>query len=109
MSQGNALAFIARVNKDSNLQAKLRPLAADDITGLLKIAAETGLEFTAEDYLVAIQARSIAPASDLSDDDLEEIAGGIGSATGGAGAGKSFQLLGIAITSTCTGGGGQKF
>ena|SRR5258708_9583451 len=101
MSQENALTFIRQVNQDAGLQAKLRPLAANDMTSLLKVAAETGFDFSADDYLAAMQAQSIVPTSELSDDDLNLIAGG-GSASGGGGAGKVMPQLGIAVTGACT-------
>src|SRR5258708_5656114 len=101
MSQENVLSFIHKVSEDPGLLAKLRPLTEDDMTGLLKVAAEAGFDFNAEDYVVAMQAQSIAPASDLSDNDLDVIAGGIGSATGGAGTGKAAQQHGFAATVFC--------
>ncbi len=78
MSQEMVLAFATKVNQDPALQAKLRPLAEDDMTGLLKVAAEAGFDFNAEDYMAFMQARSTAPASDsdLNDNDLDLIAGG---------------------------------
>ncbi len=98
MSQENALTFIHTVQQNSGLQAKLRPLAVDDLTGLLKVAAEAGFDFNAEDYVVAMQAQSIASASDLSDNDLDVIAGGgIASATGGAAASISLHNVGILV------------
>jgi len=111
MSQENALTFIHTVQQNSGLQAKLRPLAVDDLTGLLKVAAEAGFDFNAEDYVVAMQAQSIASASDLSDNDLDVIAGGgIASATGGAAASISLHNVGILVTITCNpSGGGPKY
>src|SRR5260221_7224877 len=111
MSQENALTFIHTVQQNSGLQAKLRPLAVDDLTGLLKVAAEAGFDFNAEDYVVAMQAQSIASASDLSDNDLDVIAGGgIASATGGAAASKSLHNVGILVTITCNPSGrGPKY
>src|SRR5260221_14297846 len=78
MSQEMVLAFITTVKQDSGLLAKLRPLAADDMTGLLRVAAEAGFDFSAEDYMVAMEAQSIAPANDLNDNDLDVIAIGGG-------------------------------
>src|SRR5260221_14613303 len=102
MSQENALTFIHTVQQNSGLQAKLCPRAVDDLTGLLKVAAEAGFDFNAEDYVVAMQAQSIASASDLSDNDLDVIAGGgIASATGGAAASISLHNVGILVTITC--------
>ena len=103
MSQENVLRFIRKVSEDPGLLAKLSPLAEDDMTGLLKVAAEAGFDFSAEDYMVAMQAQSIVPASDLSDNDLDVIAGGgVGRATGGAGADKAAQRHGFAATVFCT-------
>ncbi|SRR5258708_2513154 len=101
MSQEMVLAFATKVKQDPALLAKLRPLAADDMTGLLRVASEAGFDFNAEDYMAFMQAQSIAPASDLSDNDLDVIAGGIGSATGGAGTGKAAQQHGFAATVFC--------
>src|SRR5258708_9933401 len=102
MSQENALNFVRKVREDPGLLAKLRPLTEDDMTGLLKVAAEAGFDFNAEDYRVAMQANSIAPASDLSDYDLDVIAGGgIASATGGAAASKSLHNEGVLPTVSC--------
>src|SRR5260221_5148769 len=111
MSQENVLNFVRKVPEDPGLLAKLRPLTEDDMTGLLKVAAEAGFDFNAEDYRVAMQANSIASASDLSDNDLDVIAGGgIASATGGAAASISLHNVGILVTITCNpSGGGPKY
>ena len=96
MSQENALAFIARVNEDSSLQAKLRPLAANDVNGLLNIAAEAGFAFDAKDLLAA-QSSKNAPENELAEADLNLIAGG------GIGQGSPLQTVarGIFATSAC--------
>src|SRR5258708_36654227 len=111
MSQENALNFVRKVREDPGLLAKLRPLTEDDMTGLLKVAAEAGFDFNAEDYRVAMQANSIEPGSDLSDNDLDVIAGGgIASATGGAAASISLHNVGLLVTSGCNpSGGGPKY
>src|SRR5258707_7685041 len=111
MSQENVLNCVRKVSEDPGLLAKLRPLTEDDMTGLLKVAADAGFDFNAEDYRVAMQANSIAPASDLSDNDLDVIAGGgIASATGGAVASISLHNVGILVTSGCNpSGGGPKY
>src|SRR5260221_8778446 len=102
MSQENVLNFVRKVSEDPGLLAKLRPLTEDDMTGLLKVAAEAGFDFNAEDYRVAMQANSIAPESDLSDNDLDVIAGGvIASATGGAAASIALHNGGLLATIGC--------
>ncbi len=106
MSQENALTFIHTVQQNSGLQAKLRPLAVDDLTGLLKVAANAGFAFDAKDYLEASQTLMSTSESTLTDDDLDLIAGGeIGSASAGAGSGKVLQQFRIAVTGTCTAAG----
>src|SRR5258708_38841374 len=103
MSQETALTFIHTVQQNSGLQAKLRSLAVDDLTGLLKVAADAGLAFDAKDYVEASQTLTQSPESTLTDDDLDLIAGGdIGSASAGAGSGKVLQQFRIAVTGTCT-------
>ncbi len=102
MSQEMVLAFVTKVRQDPALLAKLRPLAADDMTGLLRVAAEAGFDFSAEDYMVAMEAQSIAPANDLSDNDLDVMAGGgVGRATGGAGPDKAAKRFGFTDTVFC--------
>src|SRR5258708_987703 len=111
MSQENALTFIHTVQQNSGLQAKLRPLAVDDLTGLLKVAANAGFAFDAKDYLEASQTLMSTSESTLTDDDLDLIAGGgIGSATGGAAASISLHNVGLLVTSGCNpSGGGPKY
>src|SRR5258707_2714326 len=102
MSQEMVLAFATKVNQDPALQAKLRPLAEDDMTGLLKVAAEAGFDFNAEDYMAFMQAQSIAPASDLNDNDLDVIAGGgVRHDTGAGGACKAALRFRLAATGHC--------
>jgi len=78
MSQEIALNFIHMVYQDPGLQAKVRPLANDDVDGLLKIAANAGFDFTVDDFLAA-QVLADTPSDDIADDDLDVIAGGLGS------------------------------
>jgi|SRR5450631_3702926 predicted ribosomally synthesized peptide with nif11-like leader len=75
MSQENALTFIRKVYQDPSLQAKVRPLANNDMDALLKIAVGAGFDFTVDDFLAA-QVSANTPGDDIADDDLDVIAGG---------------------------------
>ena len=70
MSQENMIAFIAKVQSDSDLLAKMK--AVTDADGAIAIAKSAGFEVTAGD-LIRQQARL---ASELSDEELENVAGG---------------------------------
>ena len=70
MSQENMIAFIAKVQSDSDLLAKMK--AVTDADGAIAIAKSAGFEITAGD-LIRQQARL---ASELSDEELENVAGG---------------------------------
>ena len=70
MSQENMIAFIAKVQSDIDLLAKMN--AVTDADGAIAIAKSAGFEITAGD-VIRQQARI---ASELSDDELENVAGG---------------------------------
>jgi predicted ribosomally synthesized peptide with nif11-like leader len=77
MSKQAAIEFLDKVSTDSTLQHKLSFLPRDNVNILLKIAAEEGYLFTAEDYYSA--EHDLADAADeLSDTELSSIAGGVG-------------------------------
>ncbi len=70
MSQENLNAFIAKVQSDSGLLEQMKNVT--DANGAIAIAKSAGFEITAGD-LIRQQARI---AAELSDDDLEGVAGG---------------------------------
>ena len=74
MSEEQLKAFLERVKGDTNLQEKLK--GASDADAALAIAKEAGFAMTAED----IQSMQSA-TTELSDDELEGVAGGICAAT----------------------------
>lgn len=86
MSVENVKAFFDKVEEDKGLQDKVKGLAekrkahdAETASGMVKIAAEAGLEFTAADLA---EARKSA-VGELSEDELRTVAGGaLGSACG---------------------------
>ena len=68
MSEEQLKAFLEKVKADTSLQEKLK--AAADSDAVLAIAKEAGFAITAEDI------QSIQSATDLSDEELEGVAGG---------------------------------
>jgi len=68
MSEEQLKAFLEKVKGDSSLQEKLK--AASDADAALAIAKEAGFAITAEDI------QSMQSATELSDDELEGVAGG---------------------------------
>ena len=68
MSEEQLKAFLEKVKGDSSLQEKLK--AASDADAALAIAKEAGFAITAEDI------QSMQSATDLSDAELERVAGG---------------------------------
>ena len=68
MSEEQLKAFLEQVKTDTSLQEKLK--AAADADAALAIAKEAGFAITAEDI------QSMQSATDLSDAELEGVAGG---------------------------------
>ena len=67
MSEEQLKAFIEKVKADTSLQEKLK--AAADADAVLAIAKEAGFMISADDL-------KIGPATELSDEELEDVAGG---------------------------------
>ena len=67
MSQGQLTAFIEKVKDNTSLKDKFKSAAAAD--SALAIAKEAGFTITAEDI------QSMQSAMDLSDNELEDVAG----------------------------------
>jgi predicted ribosomally synthesized peptide with nif11-like leader len=76
MTKEAANAFAERLRADEALQAKLA--GAADRAARLALAREEGFDLGAEDIGAVKQALSI---EELSDDDLEKVAGGLGVTT----------------------------
>ena len=77
MSQENINAFIAKVQSDSGLLEQMKNVSEAD--GPIAIAKSAGFEITAGD-LIRQQAKI---ASELSDDELEKVAGGTAAVVNG--------------------------
>ena len=68
MSEEQLMAFLEKVKGDTSLQEKLK--AASDADAVVAIAKEAGFSISAEDLTKA--------QSEVSDDELEDAAGGVG-------------------------------
>ena len=73
MSTDNISAFLEKARTDEALAARVRSIDAEsDVAAaeaLARLASEAGLPFTAEEFLAS-------RSNDLSDADLEQVAGG---------------------------------
>ena len=72
MLNSAVVGFIKVSLSDQKLQAKQKSL---DLDGLVSFAGELGYQFTTDEFRTTIT--SLA-SSELSDDDLEQVAGGMG-------------------------------
>ena len=70
MSEEHLKSFLDKVKTDTSLQEKLK--GAADADAVLAIAKEAGFAITTEDI------QSMPSSTDLSDDELESVAGGVG-------------------------------
>ena len=69
MSEEQLKLFLATVKVDAIIQEKLK--ATDDVDAIVAIAKQTGFDITAEELK-----RATSSPMELSDDDLENVAGG---------------------------------
>lgn len=75
MSQPIAVDFIRKVQADESLRADVIALG-QDMDGLVALGAQHGYSFSAEDLQAAINASGYAGEGELSEDQLEAVAGG---------------------------------
>ena len=85
MSEGQLSAFLATLKADTGLQEKLK--GAVDLNAAILIAKEAGIHISMEDW-VKYQANQTI---ELSDEELEAVAGGLDYGSTGAGACHSFK------------------
>ncbi len=82
MSKETALAFFGAVEKSPDLQRQIKPLdeheSPENIKKFIEIAAKAGYTFTVDDLSAAARARAEQQVrtGELSEDDLEKVAGG---------------------------------
>jgi predicted ribosomally synthesized peptide with nif11-like leader len=74
MSLEKAKSFLNKAEEDAELREKLEALEGDG-KAAVKLGAESGFEFTAEEFAAAMDELYY---NELSDDELEDAAGGKG-------------------------------
>jgi len=72
MSEKNVVAFAHKLEGNETLQNQVKSLTPGDTAGVVKLAAEVGLDFTVEE-LQTVFARS----GELSEAQLDQVAGGV--------------------------------
>ena len=78
MAKDQALQFIIRVNEDKALQGKLEAVTKDGVQGIVKVAQEAGFVFTADEFqTVAYEQWASKQSSEISEDELDTVAGGV--------------------------------
>jgi predicted ribosomally synthesized peptide with nif11-like leader len=87
MSKETVIKFFTAVDKSPELQRQIRPLdeqgdSRDGAKKMLEIAAKAGYAFSLEDLRDVVKDRNeqMMPSSELSERDLEQVAGGRGAA-----------------------------
>jgi predicted ribosomally synthesized peptide with nif11-like leader len=74
----DAIEFLVRISDDPGLFEAVAPLGGE---AMVHRAREMGLSFTSAELVAAVASPDMDPAcadSELSDDDLEEVSGGLG-------------------------------
>ena len=91
--------------EDPAVKAKAKEIGLDNIEGQVEYAKSLGFNFTGED-LVELS-KEVSPQGELSDEDLEAVAGGFVTTTAAAvvGAAAGVVSAGAAVTSTTSGHG----
>jgi len=85
MSSTAAQQFVDQVKKDAALQKQLSA-AGNDVSAILKIAAAAGFVFTADEYKAAFSGDWTQEDEQLSENELDSVAGGGGGTKSAAGA-----------------------
>ena len=106
MSSSDVKAFLEKVNSDPALVAKAKAIGTSDYEKILVFAKELGFSFSEQELMDQLS-DSIGESSELSENDLDSVAGGTVSATAasvvGAAVGVGAAVTGV--TSTTTGSG----
>jgi predicted ribosomally synthesized peptide with nif11-like leader len=71
MAHQTVLAFMNKLNADADLRSRVKSI--NNVDTLLKIAAESGFVFTAEEWQQTIASTQ---SGELSEGDLDQVAGG---------------------------------
>ena len=68
-------AFGKKVLEDQELKAKAKQTGLDNLEGLISLAKENGFDISKEDFEAV--AKELQSTDELSEDDLEQVAGGV--------------------------------
>ena len=98
--------FGKKVVEDEGLKAKAKEVGMENVEGMAKLAQDNGFDVTAEDFQAA--ANQAQSSGELSEDDLEKVAGGFVTASlavAAVGAAAGAASAGAAVAGTTAGGG----
>lgn len=105
MSVEKVAEMLKKVSEDKGFAEKFSKVydGGEDFTAVVAFGKENGFEFTAEDCKQVYEAIDDQMDDELSDDDLENVAGGIVSSTAAAvvGAGAAVVGAGTAVAANC--------
>ncbi|MER2492638.1 Nif11-like leader peptide family RiPP precursor [Catenovulum sediminis] len=105
MSVENLKEFSKNVVEDETLKKKVKAIGLEDVEGLAELARQNGYQVEAIDFQTL--AAEVGTNEELSDDDLEQVSGGIVTALAAAVAGAAVGVgtAATAVTSTTSGSG----
>ena len=99
MSLDSFKAFSLKVLEDQELKKKAKEIGINNIEGIISLAKENGFDIQKEDFEAA--AKEFQSKDELSDEDLEQVAGGFVTASVALGA-----VSAAAAVTACTAQGG---
>ncbi|MER2492637.1 Nif11-like leader peptide family RiPP precursor [Catenovulum sediminis] len=105
MSVEQLKEFSKKVVEEESLKAEVKAIGLEDVDGLAELARKNGYQVEATDFQTL--ASEVGSNEELSDDDLEQVSGGIVTALAAAvvGAAAGVVSAGSAVASTTTGSG----
>jgi len=102
MSTDTVMEFLAALDRDAGMRSQLGSVADGgnlQTHQLVEFASRRGFDFTPEELDAALGAHGSGDGEELSDDDLEAVAGGTGQPAPLRIGGRSFQNLGQGLGS----------
>jgi predicted ribosomally synthesized peptide with nif11-like leader len=99
MSLDSFKAFSQKVLEDQELKKKAKETGINNIEGIIALAKENGFEISKDDFEAA--AKEFESKEELSDEDLEQVAGGVVTASVALAA-----VSAAAAVTSCTAQGG---
>ena len=94
MSVENFKKFGQKCVDDLDVRKKAKEIGFDDLEGIVAYGKELGLDFSVDDMQAMADELGLSADQELSDEDLEKVAGGIFSATACAVAGAVGSVVG---------------